>query len=179
LNSPAAAAVVLGIDARAEHVEHAGWIGRAFGLSALSFQRGDLLALDPAALGAFDVVLLFGVLYHLPDPVGALRSARELTRGVCLIETQVAPEAEGVIEWGSVEFEMPVRGCLAIVDESGELARGNREASVSEFSLVPSLEGLLFLLRAAGFARSKVLDPPPGAYEQHARGRRVMVAAEV
>jgi SAM-dependent methyltransferase len=169
---------VLGIDARQEHVDHAGWIASALGLDALRFRRGDLGHLDFHALGKFDVVLLFGILYHVPDVIGALRAARELTAGVCVIETQVAPELGGTIEWGSVDFEMPVRGCLAIVDESAELSRGNREASVSEVSLVPSLGGLLWLLRAGGFGDVRVLEPPPGAYEQLARGRRVMVAAE-
>jgi SAM-dependent methyltransferase len=44
-------------------------------------------------------------------------------------------------------------------------------------ALVPSLGGLLTLLRAVGLEEAQVLEPPPGAYEQLARGRRVMISA--
>jgi len=122
-------------------------------------------------------VLLLGLLYHATDPVGLLRRAHALTRQVCVVETQVAPELTGELEWGAVDFRMPLRGCFALVDESAEVARGNREAGIASLSLVPSLAALLWLLRTVGFDKVEVLTPPGSAYEQAARGQRVVVAA--
>jgi tRNA (mo5U34)-methyltransferase len=42
----------------------------------------------------FDVVLFYGVLYHVIDPFAALLAVRKLTRGTALIETTIA-EGEG------------------------------------------------------------------------------------
>jgi methylmalonyl-CoA mutase cobalamin-binding subunit len=33
------------------------------------------------------------------------------------------------------------------------------------------------MLRQAGFRRVRTVVPPPGAYEQHARGKRVVAVA--
>ncbi|MBI1956597.1 MAG: hypothetical protein HYS38_09415 [Acidobacteria bacterium] len=44
-------------------------------------------------------------------------------------------------------------------------------------ALCPSPKALTFLLRQAGFRRAEIVKPPPGAYEQHARGQRVVCAA--
>lgn len=168
---------VLGIDGRREHVEHADLLRRVFELDNLRFERAEIGGLDSTSLGRFDVTLMLGLLYHLPDVIGALRLAREVTAGVCLLETQVAPELEGDLEWGSVDFRKDIVGCFAIVDEQAELETGNREASLSRISLVPSLRGLHFLLHAVGFARVETLEPPADTYEQLARGKRVIVAA--
>jgi len=57
----------------------------------------DLMAMDVASLGTFDVVLFLGVLYHLKDPLGALERVARLTApgGVALIQT-MATEIAGV-----------------------------------------------------------------------------------
>lgn len=168
---------VLGIDARSEHIEHANLIREAFGHENLRFAVGDIQKLDAGELGRFDVTLLFGILYHLENIVGVLRLAQAITKRVCLIETQIAPNLSGATDWGSEKFHKQIIGCLAIVDESGELAGGNMEANTSPISLFPSLPGLLWLLKAVGFAHSETLAPPAGAYEQLASGKRVIVAA--
>jgi tRNA (mo5U34)-methyltransferase len=50
----------------------------------------DVMDLDPAALGTFDVVLFLGVLYHLRDPVTALERVAAVTRDMLVVETEVA-----------------------------------------------------------------------------------------
>lgn len=168
---------VIGIDARREHVAHANLIREVFAHHNLSFMVGDIQRLEADALGKFDVTLAFGVLYHLENIVSALRLAQALTKRVCLIETQLAPNLSGVMNWGSNKYNKEIVGCLAIIDESDELAADNKEANTSPITLCPSLPGLLWLLKAVGFAASKVITPPVDAYEQLASGQRVMVAA--
>jgi tRNA (mo5U34)-methyltransferase len=61
----------------------------------------DFMKLDLDALGAFDVVLFLGVLYHLEDPLGALRRLRRVTGGLAVIETHaiVVPGLEERPMW--------------------------------------------------------------------------------
>jgi len=49
----------------------------------------DVMDLTPARVGTFDVVLLLGVLYHLPHPLLALEKVASVTRGTLILETVV------------------------------------------------------------------------------------------
>lgn len=49
----------------------------------------DVPDVTPEAVGRFDVVMFLGVLYHLPDPHGAIQQLAGLTREVLVMETQM------------------------------------------------------------------------------------------
>jgi len=168
---------VVGVDARPEHIESANLMRDLYDLKNVTFQQGDLFQLNTAELGRFDIVLLFGVLYHVPDILGALRITRLLTKELCVIETQIAPEMAAELEWGTKDNLKRIEGCLAIVDESGELSSGNMEAAITSVSLVPSRKALLFLLRQIGFRSLEIRPAFPFAYEQLTRETRLMIAA--
>ena len=168
---------VLGVDARAQHVADAALAAEACGAAGLHFRTADVHALDPARDGRFDLVLCLGLIYHLENPVGALRTARALTAdgGLCIVETQIAPGLSGAIDYGHHTFVKPVTGSFAIVDETDETH--GPETSTTGICLVPSLEAVTWILRKVGFARVDVMTPPPDAYEQLRFGKRVMLAA--
>jgi SAM-dependent methyltransferase len=168
---------VLGVDARSSHVEDSSLIADIYGLDRLSFRQGDVHQLDAEALGAFDVVLMFGLLYHLEDPIGALRACRALCRNLCLIETQIVPGMTGFVDYGGYQYVRPLKGSFGIVDETGDTH--GPEASITGICLVPSLDALLWILEKVGFAGAAVLAPPDDAYEQLRFHKRVMVAARV
>jgi hypothetical protein len=168
---------VLGVDARAANLAGANLMRVALGLKNISFQQADVSTLDPARFGRFDIVLVLGLIYHLEDPIGALRLARALCNEVALIETQLAPELGGEIEFGSRHYIKKIMGTWVAVDEESDVAADNREANLTTVSLVPSRQALLWTLRAVGFSRAEVVAPHPGAYEQLARGQRALVAA--
>ena len=69
------AARVVGLDVREANVRRASLIREHFGIDRerLRFEQANVLELDPAQLGTFDVVLVLGLIYHLENPVGALR----------------------------------------------------------------------------------------------------------
>ena len=98
---------VQGIDARASHVEDSSLIADVYGLDNLSFRQGDIHSLDAETTGQFDVVLMLGLLYHLENPVGALRTCRELCRNTCVIETQIVPGMSGYVDYGSYRYVRP------------------------------------------------------------------------
>jgi hypothetical protein len=168
---------VLAVDARAEHVADTTLIRDALNLSTLRVVQSDVHALDPAALGRFDLVLMLGLIYHLENPVGALRQARALTRGVCVVETQVVPGLSGMVDYGSYRFVRPLKGSFGIIDETDDTH--GPEASTTGICLVPSVEALVWIMRKIGFARVELLPPPQNAYEQLLHGKRVMAVGYV
>jgi SAM-dependent methyltransferase len=165
---------VLAIDAREEHVADAALISRALNLPQVRAIRRDVHEVAGAGLGAHDLVLCFGLIYHLEDPVGALRAARALCKpgAVCLVETQVVPNLSGPVDWGAYRFVKPLKGVFGIVDETYEVH--GPEMSVTGICLAPSVEGLLWVLEKVGFRDVALVPPPDGAYEQHRYGKRVM-----
>jgi len=168
---------VLAVDARAEHVADATLIRDALGLRNMRVQQSDVHALTREATGQFDIVLMLGLIYHLENPVGALRIAQALTKRICLVETQIVPGMTGMVDYGSFRFVRPLKGSFGIIDETEETH--GPEASTTGICLVPSLEALLWIMRKIGFRRVEVLPPPDDAYEQLRYGKRVMVAGYV
>jgi tRNA (mo5U34)-methyltransferase len=55
--------------------------------SRVQYRLGSIYDLEPAALGHFDVVLCFGVLYHLRYPLLGLDNIRRVCRGELFLET--------------------------------------------------------------------------------------------
>ncbi len=162
---------VLGIDLRSEHVKKANGIKDMAGLSAATFEQGDLFTLDTDALGSFDITFFLGVLYHVDSPVQALRVARALTKGVCVIETQVAragPPLECL--WGSGAARSGPG--IAVVPADDVHVQGGRDVV-----LVPTLAALVDLLHAVGFRHVSVVAAPPDDFPQFADADRVVVFA--
>jgi tRNA (mo5U34)-methyltransferase len=168
---------VLAVDARAEHVADTTLIRDALQLATLRVEQSDVHALDAARTGRFDLVLMLGLIYHLENPVGALRQARALSRNACVVETQVVPGLSGMVDYGSYRFVRPLKGSFGIIDETDDTH--GPEASTTGICLVPSVEALLWIMRKVGFARVEVLPPPADAYEQLLHGKRVMVVGYV
>ncbi len=61
--------------------------------SGVGYLRDNVYNLSADRLGTFDLVLFLGLLYHLPDPLGALAIVRSLCRDVLFLETQVIDDA--------------------------------------------------------------------------------------
>jgi tRNA (mo5U34)-methyltransferase len=169
------AADVLAVDIRTEHLDDAALIRDLYGLDRLRFEQHDVPALQRGALGQFDVVLMLGLLYHVENPVGLLRTACSHTSRLCLVETQLAPNVSGWIDWGSHRWVKPLMGSFGVIDEGDELSNRNPEANTSAISLLPSLEALVFVMRAVGFDHVELL-PPDCSNEQLESGKRAMVA---
>jgi tRNA (mo5U34)-methyltransferase len=166
---------VLGIDARPSNIESANAIRTVSGLSNLSFSVTDVNHNGLSALEPVDVVLMYGLIYHLEDPIGPIRGAAALAKRLLVIETQVLNfNLTGHIDWGTSQYVIPVPGIFGMVDEADS---SNRENGITGLALVPSRDGLLWLLRRLGFATAEVITPPAGAYEQLATGKRIVVVA--
>ncbi len=168
---------VVAIDARPENLNRARFVSGAMGVDNVAYRQGRLETLAADFDRTFELTLFLGLLYHVEDPMRCLRQVAAVTGELCVLETQVVDEVEGYAEWGSREWTRPWQGIIAVIDETGEFDAGNRETGVSPMATCPSPKALLFMLKQAGFRRTEILQPPAGAYEQHARGKRVVCAA--
>jgi len=104
---------------------------------------GDFMEMDIERLGTSDVVLYFGSLYHMENPLEAMRRVAAVTKDVALIETEAAVFAD-LPDHALVEFF-----------ESNEL-----NGDVSNW-WAPNEKALLGLCRAAGFRRVESMVKPP------------------
>lgn len=168
---------VLAVDARAENLKRAQFVAEAMDIHNVEFREGRVETLAQDLGRTFELTLFLGLLYHVEDPMRCLRQVAGVTKELCVIETQVIDEVEGFAEWGSREWTRPYQGVIAVIDESGEFDANNRETGASPMATCPSPKALRFMLKQAGFKRVEILEPPAGAYEQHARGKRVVCAA--
>jgi len=57
--------------------------------SQVRYQRENIYNLRAETIGSFDIVLMLGLLYHLPDLVGALSTVRPLCRDRLYVESHV------------------------------------------------------------------------------------------
>lgn len=73
------------------------WIGfnrlKAVLSSSVRYVQDSVYRLSPAQLGQFDVILFFGVLYHLRYPLLAIDRIRTVARGSVHIETHLTTSA--------------------------------------------------------------------------------------
>lgn len=155
------AARVVGVDVRQSNVRRAELLRAHFGLETqrLELVCADVFALAPSALGTFDVVLVLGLIYHLENPVGALRIARGLTKpgGVVVVESQLTEHPGPMrLGWGETGVYREVPGSWAAVVEPApeQVDGGNALASFGGvLSLVPNAPGMLEAMEVAGLAR--------------------------
>ena len=168
---------ITAVDARAEHLADAQLMADVLGVRTLRPLQLDIEDARAEQIGTHDVTLMLGLLYHLENPVRALRLARAVTRRVLIIESQVVPHMAGIVDWGSWRFQRPLVGNFGIVDETEETHAP--EAAVRGICLAPSLPALEWLLRRVGFARVERVLPPADGHEQLAGHKRAMFAAFV
>src|SRR5258708_11270881 len=148
---------VCGFDARGENVAEA---RRRF--PHILFEEGDIEEQVILQLGRFDFVLCFGLLYHLENPLRAIRHLRGLTEKCLLLESMCLPE------------EKP---SMLLREEPRQ-----EDQSLTDVACYPSEGSLVKMLYRAGFAAVyRVISLPdhddfrdtPG----HARRRTVLLAS--
>jgi FkbM family methyltransferase len=117
---------VCGFDARAENVEEA---RRRF--PGIPFGLADVEDRGISHLGRFDLVLCFGLLYHLENPVLAIRNLRAITEKCLLLESMCVPDE---------------RPAFLLREEPGQ-----QDQSVTEVACYPSEGSLVKMLYRSGF----------------------------
>ena len=113
-------------------------------------------------------------MYNLENPIAVLRRCREMTKRVLLIETQTTIlSLEGAVDSGHCDDTNYMHGYFGLFAGNPE----NIDGSASDIVFYPSPNGLCWVLQRLGFKTVEILRPPPGAYQQIATGKRIVVAA--
>jgi FkbM family methyltransferase len=148
---------VCGFDGRGENVAEA---RRRF--PQIPFERGDIEDRSILEVGRFDLVLCFGLLYHLENPLLAIRNLRGLTEKCLLLESMCLPDG---------------KNSMLLRDEPDQ-----EDQSLSKMSCYPSESSLVKMLYGAGFAMVYRIIPLPDHKDfretaEHARRRTVLLAS--
>ena len=148
---------VCGFDGRAENVSEA---RRRF--PQVPFERGDIEERGILQLGRFDFVLCFGLLYHLENPLLAIRNLRGLTEKCLLLESMCLPG-----EKPSMLLRAEPR---------------QEDQSLTEVACYPSEVSLVKMLYRSGFSVVYRVMPLPDHEDfrettEHARRRTVLLAS--
>jgi SAM-dependent methyltransferase len=108
---------VTALDGRKENVEEA---QRRVG--NVDFRHADVEDQSLPTLGLFDLVLCFGLLYHLENPFRAIRNLFALTKKVLIVESMCVPDESSLLyllDEGNLEDQAlnyialyPSEGCL-------------------------------------------------------------------
>jgi FkbM family methyltransferase len=150
---------VRAFDGRIENVEEA-----RSRFPQVSFERGNVENPDIRKLGQFDLVLCFGLLYHLENPFLAIRNLYALTGKCLLLESMCFP---GEDPWMLLREEP------------------NREdQSLTDVAFYPTEGGLVKMLYRAGFTwvyRVSTLPDHDDFREtlEHERRRTVLVVSKI
>ena len=136
---------VLGVDSQRREVAQARLAAGILGLD-VAFERRSVYDLSIADVGAFDLVLALGLLYHCRHPLLALERLAEVTRGTLLLETEVAPDG-----WSAAPEACELGGRSGRPEASFFLDNGPdaKEAVFNWF--LPTAGCLASLLHAVGF----------------------------
>jgi len=169
---------VVGLDVRELNIRRARLMRDHFGIPAdrMQLEQSDVHAIDVRRLGSFDVVLVLGLIYHLENPVGALRTARELTRGTVVVEAQLTAHNDAITHgWGETDVFREAHAHWAAVLEPAEeqAAEGNLLSSYGGvISLVPNRAALLQALHAVGYREVRMLEAPEDGNQQYIDNHR-------
>jgi FkbM family methyltransferase len=148
---------VCGFDARAENIDEA---RRRF--PGISFEVADIENPLISRLGPFDLTLCFGLLYHLENPLQAIRNLRSLTKKGLLLESMCLPDGR----------------CTLLLRQEPR----RDDQSLAQIACYPSEAGLVRMLYRAGFAKvyRVMLLPDHEDFREtreHAQRRTVLLAS--
>jgi tRNA (mo5U34)-methyltransferase len=120
------------------------------------FHRGSVYHLDPEEIGTFDVILFFGVLYHLRYPLLAIDQLRRVSRGTIYSETLVIDQrflAEGkdfqpLSSYHSALTQIPL----------WQFYKSNELAGDYSNWFGPNIQAVLGAFESAGFTASLISE---------------------
>ena len=160
-------AKVKGIDVRPLNIERAKSIREVYGYdsSRLMFDEENFLSnQDPP--NHYDLTLFFGLLYHIENPIGAIRILHRITRRLCVVETQLTRQESPVFSgWGETGKLLELPASMGLYQETD--MTDNNLAAYQSLSLIPNAAAVRQLLFSAGFSNVFQVIPPPGLNQQY------------
>jgi tRNA (mo5U34)-methyltransferase len=174
---------VTGIDAREVNIRRARLIQDHYGIPRRRLTYRCASVYDPMVrrFEAADVVLCLGLIYHLEDPIGALRIARHLTRRTCIVETQASLHVGASrYTWGTTGEYLETEAAWSTHVEPVADQDLTTLASVDRVvSLIPNRAALVEAMTAAGFVSVSLIPGPPDGNRQYVDEDRLVAVGAV
>lgn len=171
---------VRGIDIREINIQRAKTVQTILGYdsSRLVFEVEDFLS-NRDAQDTYDVTLFLGLLYHLENPMGALRLLHRITETLCIIDTQLTRQTAPIISgWGQTSVTLELPASMALYQE--EDMDDNNLASYNSLSFIPNAAAVMQLLSSAGFCQISQVAAHPGLNPQYVdNDRGIFVALKI
>ena len=170
-------ATVKGIDIRKTNVERARMVQEIYGYDSkrLTFEVEDFMA-NEDPVNKYDLTLFLGILYHLEQPMGALRLLHRITSGLSVIETQLTRQSAPTLSgWGLTGQTLELDSSLAIFQETD--MDQNNLAACQSLSFIPNAAAVRQMLFCAGFSRIMQIAARPGLNPQFVNNDRAIFFA--
>jgi 2-polyprenyl-3-methyl-5-hydroxy-6-metoxy-1,4-benzoquinol methylase len=147
-------AEVLGMDARQGHIDKAQFAKAKLGLERAQFLTEDVRNLSPEIHGRFDVIVLSGLLYHLPADAGAqvLYTLHEMASRLVVIDTHVSLAPRETFTYRGQTYHGESWREHGSKDSENEIERRPLASYGNQTSFMFSRTSLVNLLAAAGFS---------------------------
>src|ERR1700692_1040120 len=167
---------VVGLEIRDQSIVAAQLITKALGVGNITFRKTDLQTIPiDNDINPANFVLMYGLLYHVENPIHVLRLASHLCTKHILIESQVSTfEISGRIEDGHYRHQRQIEGHFTLVGDYPH----HREGGSTEFALIPSVNAIIYLLRKFGFQHVEMIPPETDDYEQFTRFSRILICGQ-
>lgn len=144
---------VLGIDVVARYIEQAKFIKNALQIESVDFRQLDIYDLNKDDVGQFDVTLCLGLLYHLENPVLAMRTVSAVTRRILVVDTTIIDTGNEEMALWHMNLPRPVQ---TVADRSATTGLW-RDRTYVQFS--PNSTAVHRLLEFLGFADVQRIEP--------------------
>lgn len=93
---------IIGIDADERNINQANAVKKYLRIKNINFLKLNAEEISKKDLGKFDLIILAGILYHLENPISAMRKISEMTTSTLLIDSHVhysTDQSEDIPSW--------------------------------------------------------------------------------
>ena len=165
-------ATVKGIDVREININRAKAVQKvyAYDSTRLTFSTEDFFV-NQDSTNQYDLTLFLGLLYHLENPMGAIRILYRVTKRLCIIETQLTRQQEPVYSgWGQTAKTLELPASMGLYEET-DMDENNLAAHQS-LSFIPNVVAVRKLLFSAGFSKVWQIAASPDFNQQYVNNDR-------
>ena len=151
----AGAEQVVGIDVEDHYLEQANFIRDALALDNLEYRKLHIEDLSPETVGTFDLVLCFGILYHLENPVLSLKRIASVAKDVLVVDTTLMriPVINNLLK----RWPMWHMKCVPAVDDTAWNITTSRWRKTEFLQFYPNPAAVIELMRYVGFGNARQL----------------------
>lgn len=161
---------VLGFDVADRYLDQANFIKRALGMNQIEFKKMAMEDCDEQQIGMFDIAFCFGILYHLENPVYAMKKLASVTREIMVVDATV-------IKTPLSRHSMWKMNVPRVVDSDDKSTTALwRTEKRCQFK--PNVRAVIDLLDVLGFSQVDIIKPRQKNLEfRYYRGKRVTFLA--